>query len=427
MLSIGLMSGTSMDGIDASLLETDGAADLHEVVCCSYEYSDNTKILLKAAEFAISFANGDLDLANEVYLDKLQEYLCVDLLLSVEGIEKKVNDLQDYLYKEYGSQFSLSLAGIISLSTLLHANVVRSLLAKSCKSSPEIQVIGYHGQTMYHNPFRKVSIQVGDGNLLSNLTKIKVVTNFRDNDMHFGGQGAPFAPLYHQALAVRDNKLPVIVVNCGGIANISVITGSATDEVLGFDTGPGNGLLDAFIRKRTHGSESLDMNGQYGLLGNVCEDVMLALFAKSALVDGENFYTKLAPKSLDIRDLYLISELDALSLEDGAATLAAFTAESIVQSLKQLKQIPIDWVLAGGGFNNPVILRELKSRLHRNFSQDFNFANASELGWNSKSIEAQMVAYLAVRSVQGMPLSLPSITGVAYPVTGGVQHGNFLK
>lgn len=414
-----------MDGIDASLLETDGVANLREIACCSYEYAAATKILLKAAEFAVSFAKGDLNFANEIYVDKLREYLRVDLLFSAQEIEQKVHYLQEYLSHEYANAFSLSLFGVIGLSTVLHANIVVRLLIQAAKKPTDIQVIGYHGQTMYHNPGQQISVQVGDGDLLSNLTKIRVISNFRNNDLYFGGQGAPFAPLYHQALAVRDAKIPVAVVNCGGIANISVITGSTVDDVLGFDTGPGNCLIDAFVRKRTHGAEFFDVNGKYGLQGTVNQEVMQALFAKSAVVDGNNFYFKLAPKSLDIRDLHMITELDMLSLVDGVATLEAFTAESIVHSLRQLKLVPKQWVLAGGGFSNPVILRELKSRLHNNFSQAFNFASASDLGWNSKSIEAQLFAYLAVRSLQGMPLSLPSVTGVAYPVTGGVQHANF--
>ena len=416
------MSGTSMDGIDASLIDTDGLANIREISSLEYQYTTNSKILFKAAELAVSLANGDLSLAADIFLDKLYTYLRVELNLTNEQVSTKVANLRQYLAENYADEFNLSFKGVIHLSTFLHATLVVRLLQKSGKSASDIAVIGYHGQTMYHNARQKVSLQVGDGALLSELTKIKVITNFRENDLKFGGQGAPFAPLYHQALAVRDAQLPLLVVNCGGIANISVIYGAEANEVLGFDTGPGNALIDRFIRQRTSGVEVVDYNGKYGLNGKVASRVIETLFLRSALVDGKNFYTQKPPKSLDSHDLTLVPELDNLSLEDGSATLEAFTAHVLVASLVDLPSVPDTWVLSGGGFNNPVILQHLTDNLCYEFKREFTFSTASEFGWNSKSLEAQIFAYMAVRSLQGMPLSLPSITGVAHPVTGGEQY-----
>lgn len=418
------MSGTSMDGIDASLINTDGRTNIREISSVDYKYSTNSKILFKAAELAVSSAEGNLSLAADIFLDKLDEYLRLELKLTNESVFAKITTLRSYLADEYSQKFNLSLDGVTQLSTFLHAELVISLLQKAGMSASDIAVIGYHGQTMYHNALQKVSLQIGDGELLSELTKIKVITNFRENDLKFGGQGAPFAPLYHQALAVRDAKLPLIVVNYGGIANISVVYGPTDAEVFGFDTGPGNTLIDRFIKQRTRGAEVVDYNGKYGKQGTAVTSVLEALYTASAIVNGVNFYTQKPPKSLDSRDLKLVPELDKLSIEDGAATLEAFTAQALVESLAHLPLVPETWVLSGGGVNNPVILQQLKGKLRAKFAREFTFNMASDFGWNTKSLEAQIFAYLAVRSLHGMPLSLPSITGVAYPVTGGEQYNS---
>lgn len=422
MLSIGLMSGTSMDGIDASLLLTDGQATIQEIASYQLDYSDETKILLKSAERSISKTSGNLDKAKVIYFAELKNFLEKELLLDASIIQSKINLLQEYLTRTTNNLGDLSLNGVILLSTLLHAEAVESLLKITNYKPVDIDVIGYHGQTMYHNPSKHLSIQVGDGKLLAKLTQIKVINNFRERDLNLGGQGAPFAPIYHQALAIRDAKYPLIFANCGGIANLSIIRNNNFNDLQGFDTGPGNGLIDAFIKMRTKNAESIDFNAKYGSKGKVCYETIQALFAKSALKNGENFYTKLPPKSLDIRDLKLIPELDSLTIEDGAATLESFTAETIVSSLKMLVDVPDFWVVAGGGFNNPIIFKELKRKLDAFYKKKINILNASDLGWNAKSLEAQIFAYLAVRSLQDLPFSFPGTTGVAYPVSGGKQH-----
>lgn len=422
MLSIGLMSGTSMDGIDASLLCTDGLAKLQEIACYQLDYSNEIKILLKSAERSISKASGNLNEARIIYLTELKNYLEKELLLESHYLQSKIDFLQKYIAQTTQNSSELSLDSVILLSTLLHARAVKSLLKTANYKPEKIDVIGYHGQTMYHNPSKNLTIQIGDGNLLAKLTQIKVISSFRERDVNLGGQGAPFAPIYHQALAIRDAKYPLIFANCGGIANLSIIRSSSFDDLQGFDTGPGNGLIDAFIKMRTQNADSIDFNAKYGSKGKICQETIKALFAKSALKNGENFYIKSPPKSLDIRDLKLISELDKLSIEDGAATLESFTAESIVASLSTLEDIPEFWVVAGGGFNNPVIFRELKLKLEAFYKKKINILSASSLGWNAKSLEAQTFAYLAVRSLQDLPFSFPGTTGVAYPVSGGTQH-----
>ena len=365
-LAIGLMSGTSMDGIDAALIKTDGENVIEEISSISMPYTLETRNILKNNEAMIRLSH------------------CAD-------------------------------EGTISLSTALHIQAVRLLLHKTKYKSNNIDVIGYHGQTMYHNPEEKISIILGDGKLMSKALGITVVNDFRARDISLGGRGAPFAPLYHLALAKRDNKIPVAIVNCGGIANITIINDKYPENMIAYDTGPGNGLIDRLVRLRTNGKEHMDANGQYGIKGKVHPDILEILYAKSTFKNGQNFFDQRGPQALDINDMQLIPELDNLSLEDACRTLEAFTADSIVRSIKNSE--PTHWILAGGGWNNPVILSELKARLGTS-----NVMTATEAGWNNAALEAQIFAYLAVRSLKGLPLSFPNTTGVSEPTSGGVIH-----
>lgn len=418
MLSIGLMSGTSMDGIDASLLRTDGNILIEERGFESLRYDQEFRILLKAAEYSVRSHSGDLIEAKNFYQKNIENYLVNELKMLPISISEKMKELSRYFH---GNENELvTFDQVVERSTRLHAQVVNQLLKKNNFKPEQIDVIGYHGQTLFHRPSVKITIQVGDGNLLAELTKITVVNDFRSRDVKSGGQGAPFAPLYHQALAVRDNTFPVAVVNCGGIANITVITGKTTHDVIGFDTGPGNGLVDRYIKQRTQGKEFMDVNGKYGSKGRVDEKVLHLLHEKSIIVDGNNYFKVTPPKSLDIGNLKLIPELDDLSLEDACATLEAFTADTIINSVEYFKdKSPKYWVLAGGGWNNPVIFRELKERLEKKLGPDIRVMNADEAGWNSQTMEAQIFAYLAVRSLQGVPISVPGTTRVPEPLSGG--------
>lgn len=378
MLSIGLMSGTSMDGIDAALLKTDGKTSITELGQTSCRYQPEFQSLLKTAERAVKDAQGNLEQAVQIFPE---------------------------------------LNSVIQQSTALHIQLVKQLLQQTDYKINQIDVIGYHGQTLYHSPANKITVQVGNAQTLAEQIGITVVNDFRRCDIDAGGQGAPLAPLYHQALALRDQKYPLAVVNCGGIANITLIYGTTENDVIGFDTGPGNALIDRIVQQKTFGKEKMDKEGQYGLQGKVHEN-LFPLFYET--ITSNNYFQRKPPKALDINDLILPNELEKLSFVDTCATLEAFTADSIVNSLRLLNlALPKQWVLAGGGWHNPVILRELKQRLQQAVGADVQIHLADAIGWNSQALEAQIFAYLAVRSLQNLPLSLPSTTAVPEPLSGG--------
>lgn len=420
LLSIGLMSGTSMDGIDAALLETDGSANLiKELGSVSLPYDPSFKILLNVAQYAVKAFHGDMDQARIYYNQAIVDYLTRELKIVKDDIAPSFKNLSNYLYGTEKSNNPITLDEIIRHSTHLHAVAISKLLKETGYKANQIDVVGYHGQTLLHRPCEKLTLSVGNGFDLAERIGITVINNFREHDVAAGGQGAPLAPLYHHALAKRDKKIPSVIVNCGGISNVSLINSAIEFDLIGFDTGPGNGLIDRLVRQRTQGEENMDANGQYGNRGTVDNKVLRALYEKSTIINGRNYFLEKPPKSLDIGDLELISELDSLSLNDACATLAAFTADSIIQSLELFNTIPPCWILAGGGWNNPVIRYQLLHRLEKKIGKTIEMSSADEVGWNSKSMEAQIFAYLAVRSLQNKPLSLPSTTGVTKPLSGG--------
>lgn len=415
MLVIGTMSGTSMDGIDVAALETDGSANcIKELGNTSISYSPLFKLLLKASELTIKTSLGDMDKARANFSQGLRAYLKNEI--KILDINSKITELSAYLHGAEHSNQSITLDEVIQHSTYLHGLAIEKLLKATGLQAEQIDVIGYHGQIMFHRPSIGVSVIVGDGQALADQTGIAVVNDFRSLDVSMGGQGAPFAPLYHQALSIRDNRHPLVVVNCGGIANITVIN----KELIAFDTGPGNGLIDKLIRQRTNGQEYMDADGKYGKNGVVHKDVLKKLYKNAIIIDNKNYFTTIPPKSLDINDMKLIPELFELSLEDACRTLEAFTAKTIIKSFALVNDdVPKYLVLAGGGWNNPVILQELETRLIEKFGNDVKICKADEIGWNSQAMEAQIFAYLAVRSLQNEPLSLPKTTGVPRPTSGG--------
>lgn len=361
-ISIGLMSGTSMDGIDAVVMKTNGQDIIEQIASESLSYPSSFQLELREAELNVREAKSNI-----------------------------------------------ASAATIKKSTEYHAQLVQKLLKKANLRPEEIDVIGYHGQSLYHNPKEKITIQIGDGQLLANLTGIVVVNDFRSNDILNGGQGAPLAPLYHYALAKKSAYFPVAIVNCGGIANVTLIYDE--NNLSGFDTGPGNVLLDRYIREKTNNKEFMDYNGKYGLQGEVNKQIL------QKLEDNLSKYLKLSPpKSLDPSDLNLIPEIYQLSIFDVCATLANFTAKCIVDSVKV--EVPSKWILAGGGWNNPVIVKYLNEYLSAKLS-DPEIKTATEIGWDSVYMEAEIFAYLAVRSLHKLPISLPNITGAKTPTLGG--------
>ncbi len=436
MISIGLMSGTSMDGIEAALLETDGSPDiLRPLGHVSLAYDPRFKILLKAAEYAVKKYEGNLEQAKIYYNQAIYDYIKEAFNFS-ENAENQITqiilDLSLYLYEQNSKNEQknpnpkIAFDHIIEHSTTLHAIAVKKLLKTQKIDANQIGVVGYHGQTLFHNPTRKISIIVGNGQQLADELDIVVVNDFRKRDIEAGGQGAPFAPLYHYALALRDNKLPIAVVNCGGISNISLILNDNEENVLGFDTGPGNALVDRLVRQRTQGKENMDIDGRYGKQGRVDKTILALLFEKAIIKSTQNYLLQMPPKSLDYNDMALIPELQSLSLEDACATLETFTAETIANSLDLLGLTPIQypklWVLAGGGWHNPVILQALKDHLKLKLGSNIKILTADEMGWSNQAMEAQIFAYFAVRSLQKKPLSVPGTTGVPKPISGGKTY-----
>lgn len=409
MLSIGLMSGTSMDGIDAALLETDGTPYLlKEHGAASLTYDPRFSLLLKATEQAVRYCSGDLEKVRKDFSGLIQRYC-------------EIYQIDHSTITTYFPNNSITYDLVSRHSTDLHKQVVQKLLEKTNYQADEIKIIGYHGQTLFHRPDQKCSIMLGEPQYLADSLGIDVIYDFRRNDIEAGGQGAPFAPLYHQALAVRDNCFPLAVVNCGGIANITVISGKEESDVMGFDTGPGNALIDTLVRNRTQGRERMDRDGEYAKRGKINKKAWNALYERAVIKNDKNYFLQKPPKSLDYGDLILVPELEAFSLEDACATLAFFTAQTIIDSLQWIRsEVPAYWILAGGGWNNPVIREALITQLHQQHGEHIVVKTADDAGWNAQALEAQIFAYFAVRSLLNKPLSFPATTRVPYPMSGGV-------
>lgn len=428
--AIGLMSGTSMDGIDVALLASDGVFEVKEEGGAMYPYDKAFQRLLKVSEYAVKNSQGDLSAAEKNFHHYFQRYCIEKLGLSSQEIPEQWQQAQEYVQQQVtllGSfsktilHTTLSLHAIITLSTLLHIRAILLCCQQQQWDLPSVDVIGYHGQTLYHNPAQGLTLQVGDAAMMATALGKKVVHSFRQQDVEQGGHGAPFAPIYHHALVMRAQlPLPVVVVNNGGIGNVTLIQDAQPEHVIGFDTGPGNVLLDRFVMERTQGQEWMDCNGQYGLQGSVQPAALQALYETSCWQRHENFYQKQPPKSLDVNDfLWPLDALAPLSLQDGCATLAALTAKTMVESLVILGIPTIHrWILAGGGWHNQALLGFMQTFATEAFPSS-NVVRAHELGWNGDLLEAQLFAYLAIRHVQGMPTSYPTVTGASRATVGG--------
>ena len=295
------------------------------------------------------------------------------------------------------------------LVTALHAAAVRAFLDANIIDPASIDVIGFHGQTVLHRPDERLTIQIGEGQALADEAGIRVVYDLRAADVAAGGQGAPLVPVYHRALAERlDRPHPVAVLNIGGVANVTFING--VPDPYACDTGPGNALIDDFMRART--GEIRDENGGTAARGRVDE-------AAVARVLRHSFFALQPPKSLD-RNAFREwvadrANLAAKNLEDGAATLAAITAATVGAIVPHLPELPKSWIVCGGGASNATLMRMLGARL-----SPARVETANDVGWNADAIEAQAFAFMAVRSLRGLPITFPTTTGVAVPMTGGV-------
>ena len=369
--AMGLMSGTSLDGVDVSIIESDG----------NEEYS--------------SILDGYFEYDNELYRKILK---IRDKILSSEELFTYLGEINT-LEREI---------------TLFNSRVVNEMLKKS---KATIDLIGFHGQTVFHDPQKKISKQLGDGKLLSQLTKKKVVYNFRQNDLENGGQGAPFAPIFHNALANKIDKkfnlgFPINILNIGGIANITT-TVSWQDlwdknKIYAYDIGPGNCLIDEWIRKNS--KKKYDKDGLIAKSGKIDE-----LILNQAI---ENFTTDYNyEKSLDIKD-FDIFFAKGLSLENGAATITNFTAKLISDGMNFVNGNK--WLVCGGGRKNKYLLENIKNNLKES---DINLIDKYEI--DGDFIESQAFAFLAIRSLEGMPISFPSTTRCKESITGGIIVENF--
>ena len=359
---IGLMSGTSLDGIDAAIVETDGVDVAVPGPALGLPYDIETRAMLRAA----------LSDAQTVAAGAPVPY-------AIRDAERRLTEA--------------------------HAEAVKALLNEAGLSARDIALIGFHGQTILHRPDQRWTWQIGDGALLARLTGIDVVSDFRSADVKAGGQGAPLVPLYHAALLRKAEGIapPVVMVNIGGVANVTYVSG---DTVLAFDTGPGNAPIDDWTLRHT--GKPIDEGGDLARSGRV-DDVILAQML------AHDFFARTPPKSLDRMD-FGTGAVAGLSAADGAATLTAFTAASIAKAREHFPEPATTWIVCGGGRHNRTLMDALRARVNA------PVLTAEDARWNGDFIEAEAFAYLAARSVKGLPLSLPTTTGVAQPMTGGRLH-----
>ncbi len=347
--AVGLMSGTSLDGVDAAVVVTDGERVLETGPFLTLGY-------------------------DHAFRERLRG------VLGTEGDAAVERDL-----------------------TLRHAEAVRSLRRQW---GGPVDLIGFHGQTLLHRPRDGVTVQMGDGALLARETGVSVVGDFRSADVKAGGQGAPLAPLYHAALAADLDK-PLAVLNIGGVANVTWM-GTEPDDILAFDTGPGNALLDDWVRRGTN--LTCDEDGRLALAGKSGPLALIDLF-------NDPYFRRRPPKSLDRNDFAeALAALSDMNAEDGAATLTGFTAGAVARALEWLPGPPERWLVCGGGRLNPALMAALAEALGTAVEP------VEAVGWQGDALEAQAFAFLAVRATTGRPLSLPGTTGVRAPQTGGIVH-----
>ena len=362
--SLGLMSGTSGDGVDASIIQSNGETKYEVIKDKYYEY--------------------DRDIYQEFHKLKGDIYNLNDLKNSVKelkNLERKI--------------------------TLFHAKVVKEIT-----SDNQIDIIGFHGQTIYHNSNEKISYQLGDGKLLSQLTNNNIIYNFRKNDIQNGGQGAPLTPIFHKLIATKYKiDLPTCILNIGGISNITIIEKSK--ESLGLksrDIGPGNCLIDSWVRKNS--KYKFDKNGTLAASGQT-NDIILEQ-AQELFANRPN-QNKL---SFDTND-FDVSFARGLSLEDGATTLTEFTAKVIGSALfsviSEVNNKLLKVIVCGGGRKNDLLIEKIKKNTLKNiFIQPID-----EYGVNGDFVESQAFAFLAIRSLLKLPISFPETTGCIKSCTGG--------
>ena len=350
--AVGLMSGTSMDGIDAALIETDGEAHIRFLDFASRSYDEDFREMLRAA-----------------------------VMKGAAASEKSMDD---------------DLRALSRRLTVLHGEVAGALAGSA-------DVVGFHGHTIGHRPEKGWTWQIGDGALLAQLLRTEVVDDFRSPDVAAGGQGAPLLPAYHRALG-SEMERPFGVLNLGGVGNLTWI--GEGDEIVAFDTGPANALIDDWLHEQR--GLSFDENGALASAGDVHEEVLQSMLDLP-------WFDQAPPKSLDRQD-FGIEPVRGLNAEDGAATLTAFTAETVRLALSHVSSRPQRLLVTGGGRHNPVLMRMITERT------GIAAEPVEAAGWRGDSMEAEGFAWFAVRKLRGLPTSFPEISGPRQPVVGGTLH-----
>lgn len=368
-IALGLMSGTSLDGVDAAFIETDGE-----------------RIIRFGPRMLIPYAVSDK-----------------------RALESAT---QAALRWQFNGAAPNSFFNVEEVIHQTHLGAVRALCDKAPEWAKRLDIIGFHGQTVLHHPAtaqqKGRTLQLGDGQKLANSTGIPVAYDFRRADVEAGGQGAPLAPIYHKALAAFSRiDLPVAILNLGGVGNVTLID---DDRLMASDTGPANGPLDQWISSQS--DKEYDLGGQYSLAG-IPDFKLINQWLKRV------FFSRNVPRSADRYDFDVLSDLNSYSIEDGAATLAAFSVLSVAQTLAKMsgvseKQALQSAIICGGGRHNKAMMWMLAEHLGTRVK------TAEDMGWDSDAIEAQAFGYLAVRTLKQLPISFPLTTGVARPITGGI-------
>ena len=353
MRALGLMSGTSVDGVDVALIDTDGERVFSFGPALTVAYADEVRRTIRAA---------------------------------------------------FGADTpSATTAAAERAVTEAHAAAVRQWSATHGVGLGAIDVVGFHGQTLTHRPEKHFTWQIGDGAMLARSLGVRVVNDMRGADVAAGGQGAPLVPVFHAAL-VRDLARPLAVVNIGGVANVTWI--GEDGSLLAFDTGPGNGPIDDWCARRA--GQRFDRDGGLAMSGKV-DRTRLGRWVE------HRYFARKPPKSLDRGD-FNDHWVDGLSVVDGAATLTRATALSIALAARHFAAPARQWIVTGGGARNPALLAALEEETRS------PVVAAASLGWDGDALEAQAFAFLAVRSLRGLPFTYPTTTGVRQALTGGRLH-----
>ncbi len=369
--SLGLMSGTSGDGVDASLISSDGLNKYNIIFNQYFKFDQKTY--------------------KKIYILK-------DKITKFEDLKKyntEINELEREI-------------------TLFHSRVVSAIISST---NEKIDLIGFHGQTIYHNSSEKISKQIGDARLLSQLTEKVIINDFRKNDIQNGGEGAPLTPIFHnQIVKQKKIKFPVCILNIGGISNVSVIRSLESNSLTSRDLGPGNCLIDEWIRKNT--KKKFDKNGEIANAGKVDK-----LILNQALDNFENSFVK-KRLSFDTKD-FSLGFVRGLNLEDGTATLTEYTGKVIVTNLLNFlsKDKAKNWriLICGGGRKNKTLIESMKKEIVKNFSIQL----IDDYGVDGDYVESQAFAYIAIRSFLKLPITFPGTTGCKKPCSGGIITKNF--